>query len=212
MKTTFLIQRIFVLFALLAIIGAGCSISRPYPEKQTFVLETHRPPSAPVATNAVLLRISPFTVVAPFDRQSFVYRLSDLNYEPDFYHQFIVSPAPLISGETRVWLDDAGVVRAVLNPGNKVIATHILEGNVTELFADLRDAKSAQAVLAIQFTVTDEQSPTARIVFHKSYRQALSLTQRTPEAMARAWSDDLTAILQQLETDLRGVDWDGQRK
>ena len=92
--------------------------------------------------------------------------------------------------------------QVVADPASKVDATHSLGGNVSALFADYRDASAPKAVLAIDIFVADNRGTTEEIVFQRSYREAITLTDRAPESLVRGWSTALGKILAALEKDL----------
>src|SRR5262249_14486892 len=130
-----------------------------------------------------------------------VYRNSDLNYESDFYHEFFIAPRPLLTEQLRQWLDASGLFRLVLDSATRVPTTHSLEGTVSALYADFRDKASPKAVLAIEFFMTkDESAP--ELVLHKRYFREVSMENRAPEALAKAWSKALQQILTSFEEDL----------
>jgi uncharacterized lipoprotein YmbA len=79
-----------------AVVLAGCSVTRPSPVKQTFLLDPPMP-AAVVKTQPSSLRMGTVTVGAPFRGRGFVSRESELRYESDFYNEFFVPPATMIS-------------------------------------------------------------------------------------------------------------------
>jgi hypothetical protein len=91
------------------------------------------------------------------------------------------------------------------DPASKVDATHGLGGNVSALFADYRDASAPKAVLAVEFFVADNRGKTEEIVFQRSYREEITLTDRAPESLVRGWNTALGKILTALEKDLAGA-------
>ena len=80
-----------VAFAALAV---GCSLSRPAPVKQEFLLEVPSPP--PLAkSQPATLQVRAVTVAAPFRGRSFVYRQTDLRYDSDYYTEWVVAPGAM---------------------------------------------------------------------------------------------------------------------
>jgi uncharacterized lipoprotein YmbA len=192
------------LFALLsaALLAGGCSLKKQYPAKHSFLIEAQRVGEARAAAASGVLRVRNLQVAAPFEGKGFVYRNSGLGYQTDFYHEFLVAPRALITEQTRQWLGVSGLFRFVLDPASKADATHSLEGNVSALYGDYRDAASSKAVLAVEFFLVNDQSASPEIVFHKSYRQEVPLENRAPETLAKGWGKALEQILTGLEHDL----------
>jgi cholesterol transport system auxiliary component len=184
---------------------AGCSLKKQAPAKLAFVLEAHRPADKRSASDLATLRVRPLSVAAPFEGRNFVYRNSDLNYESDFYHEFLVAPRALLTEEVRQWLEGSGLFRAVLDPASKDEATHSLEGHVTELYGDFRSKAAPKGTLALRFLLMREGTSRSEIVFQKAYRQEVPADNRSPEALAKAWSKALQQILTALEQDLEKV-------
>jgi len=184
------------------LLAGGCSLKKQYPAKQSFLIEAERVGEARGATASGVLRVRNFQVAAPFEGKGFVYRNSDLGYQADFYHEFLVAPRALIAEQTRQWLSASGLFRFVLDPASKAEATHNLEGNVSALYGDYRGAASPKAVLAVEFFLVNDQPASPEITFHKSYRQEVPLDNRAPETLAQGWGKALEQILTALEADL----------
>jgi cholesterol transport system auxiliary component len=177
-------------------------LKKQYPAKHSFLIEAQHVGEARAAAASGVLRVRNLQVAAPFEGKGFVYRNSGLGYQTDFYHELMVSPRALITEQTRQWLGASGLFRFVLDPASKADATHSLEGNVSALYGDYRDAASSKAVLAVEFFLVNDQSASQEIVFHKSYRQEVLLENRSPETLAKGWGKALDQILTGLEHDL----------
>jgi len=188
-----------------ALLAGGCSLKKQYPDKHSFLIEARRAGEPRTLSNPAVLRVRNLQIAAPFEGKGFAYRTSDLGYQTDFYHEFLVAPRALITEQTRLWLGASGLFRFVLDPASKADATHGLEGNVSLLYGDYRNAASSKAVLAVEFFLTNEQPASPEIVFHKSYRQEVALENRAPETLAKGWGKALEQILTTLEQDLATV-------
>lgn len=197
---------VFLCLAAIALVAlSGCSLKKQYPAKQAFLVEARRSGEARASAASSVLRVRNLNIAAPFEGKGFIYRKSDLNYESDFYHEFLVSPRALFTEQVRQWLGASGVFRFALDPASKADATHSLEGNVQVLYGDYRGSASPKAVLMLEFFLTNEQPAASEIVFHKAYRQEIPLENRAPETLAKGWSKALEQILTALEQDLAGV-------
>jgi hypothetical protein len=100
----------------LLLVAAGCSLSRPAPVKHTFLIDPPLPAGMSRAHPGTL-RVGAINVAAPFRARAFVYRTSPLGFEADFYSEFLVAPAAMISEATARALDRAGVYAKVIPPG-----------------------------------------------------------------------------------------------
>jgi uncharacterized lipoprotein YmbA len=184
------------------LLTGGCSLKKQYPAKHSFLIEAQRAGEAGASTTSGVLRVRSLQVAAPFEGKGFVYRTSGLGCQTDFYHEFLVAPRALVTEQTGQWLGASGLFRFVLDSASKADATHSLEGNVSALYGDYRDAASPKAVLAVEFFLTNDQAASSEIVFHKSYRQEVPLENRAPETLAKGWGKALELILTALEQDL----------
>ena len=187
---------------LLSLLAGGCSLKKAAPVKASFLLAARRADAAAPKKGAATLRVQNLQVAAPFEGRGFIYRLGDVRYESDFYHEFLASPRAMLTEQTRQWLGGSGLFQVVPDPASKVDATHGLGGNVSALFADYRDASAPKAVLAVEFFVADNRGTTEEIVFQRSYREEITLTDRAPESLVRGWNTALGKILTALEKDL----------
>jgi uncharacterized lipoprotein YmbA len=89
------------LLALLTLCAACVGIEKSYPDKRYFVLEVSANPSPANPTANETLEVSNIRVSPRYADKSFVYRTSEAGYESDFYNQFLVAPASLITEEVR---------------------------------------------------------------------------------------------------------------
>lgn len=201
-KTPFANFRWLPVLLALGLMASGCSLKQAAPVKATFLIETPRTAPARAIPAPMTLRVRPIQVAEPFEGREFVYRKSELSFESDFYHGFLVPPRALVTSQARRWLETSGLFRAVLDPTSKADATHTLEGNVTALYGDYRDQAAPKAVLAIQFVLLHEEGAAPQIVFQRGYRQEVPLDGRGAEALAKGWSKALAQILTALEGDL----------
>jgi len=184
---------------------SGCSLTKQYPAKQTYLVEARRTGEARAATSPAVLRVRSLQVAAPFEGRGFVYRTSELGYRTDFYHEFLVAPRAQLTDQTRQWLGASGLFRFVIDPSSKTDATHSLEGSISALYGDFRAASAQKAVLAIEFFLSNDQPAAPEIIFHKIYRQEIPLENRAPETLAKGWGKALEQILTALEQDLSQI-------
>ena len=181
----------------------GCvSLEKSYPDKRYFVLDIAPDPASQNPAEAGTLQISSARVSPRYADRNFVYRRSDARFESDFYNEFLVSPGVLVAEELRQGLSQSGLFKFVVSSVNALAPTHTLETVVNTLYGDFRDLGAPQAVMEIEFFLSQEESPSG-IVFHKSYHSAIPLEGRNPEALVQGWNQALEAISRSLVSDLQ---------
>ena len=185
------------------ILTGGCTVfsEKEYPVKRQYAIDVAR--SGPrQAKDMAAVKVRRFQVAERFAGTEFVYRTGPVSYQTDFYNEFLVSPAAMITEETRQWLDASGVFSGAIDTSSRIAARFVLEGNITGLYGDLTASDKPLAVLEIQFSLIDDDRSDSGVAFHKTYAAASPLGSAGAEDVAKGYSACLTEILKQLEADL----------
>jgi cholesterol transport system auxiliary component len=181
---------------------AGCS-SSPLANKLQYVLNPGQPQQVAEQPAQRILEVDRFTIEAAFATKSLVYRMGDLQYQADFYNEFLVVPAVMITEETRNWLSRTGLFVRVSNAAGRTAPTHLLEGNIVELYGDLRDKKAPAALMQIRcfFSRLDPQGrPT--LIFARDYSATCPFESHDARGLVDAYGRCLQQILSALQKDL----------
>ncbi|MGB7947799.1 MAG: hypothetical protein WCH75_08975, partial [Candidatus Binatia bacterium] len=143
-------------WALLLFCAACAGIERGYPDRRYFVLDvpTQANPTNPAGSE--VLRVSTIRVSPRYADRSFVYRTSESGFESDFYHQFLVPPAALMTEEIRKALMASEMFKYVIDASSPMQASLALDGSVNALYGDFRNLDQPRAVLEMEFFVTSE--------------------------------------------------------
>jgi cholesterol transport system auxiliary component len=197
---TLLFIGIFVLFPLLI----GClNLERSYPEKRYFILDVSRDEDISSPDTGTVLKVRRFRISSRYEGRGFVYRLAGLNYESDFYNEFFIPPASLLTDEIHQWMAGSGLFQYVVNPSSHLAPTHFLEGAVTALYGDYGVSTAPKAILEMQFFLLQETSADPKIIYQSKYRKEEPLKGNTPDALVKSWNKALGQILTEFETDLK---------
>jgi ABC-type uncharacterized transport system auxiliary subunit len=180
---------------------AGCSFTRSSPVKETYLLDPAVPPAV-AKPQPGSLRIAAVSVAAPFRARNFVVRDSELQYESDFYHEFIVPPALMFTDATARALAGAKVFATVSRPGVTASADWVLDGFVSALYADMRDAKQPAAVIEVTYYLSRDDGGTSSPVWSQAYRKQVAVTASATSAYVDALNAALSQILADLARDL----------
>ncbi|HEU4346045.1 MAG TPA: hypothetical protein VFU31_31225, partial [Candidatus Binatia bacterium] len=194
-------------FLLLIFVSACVTVDfeRSYPDKHYFALDVgwDEKNAAPDRTVNGVLEVSELRISPRYQGQSFVYRISEAGYESDFYNQFLIAPAALITEELRKGLAQSRIFAYVTNSASQLRATHRLEGTVNALYGDFRGGGGGRAVVELEVFLT-KQSPTGtEVVMDKRYSRSVPIARRSPEALVKGWDESLRAIFTSLVGDLK---------
>ena len=150
-----------------------------------------------------VVEVDRFTIDAAFVGKSLVYRTGQLQYLTDFYNEFLVLPAVMITEETRNWLAQSGLFARVTGPAPRTTPTHLLEGNIVELYGDLRDKNDPKAVMQIRVFVSrfDAEGRPA-FLYGKDYSATSPVESHDPAGLVDALSRCFRTILTDLQKDL----------
>ena len=186
--------------ATLALLTA-CAASQPATPKRAYLLEAARTADQTVVAHPGLLYVASLRVAEPFAGKGMVYRFDEYRYESDYYHQYFVAPRDMVTQRVFEWLQSAGVYESVrLAAGSSRRGGVTLDGLVTQMYGDLRDAQRPSAVLAVQFYLMSEKG---QVLFTTQLRSIKTVADSSAESLARGLSEALVVILTDLEVQLR---------
>ena len=181
-----------------ALLVAGCSaISRSAPVRQTFLLDP-APPQVVSQPRPGALRVGAINVAAPFRGKAFVYRMDELRYETDYYVEFLVPPATMLTEQTARALIRARPFARVGGPGSGGDAEWVLDGFASALYADVREAGKPAADIAITYYVTAAGGSAQTPVWQREYRRHAPMR----DASAVAYAEALNLAFGEIVTDL----------
>ena len=194
---------------LLLIFVSGCinfDFERSYPEKHYFAFDAGWDEKSAASDQTVngVLEVSELRISPRYQGQSFVYRISDAGYESDFYNQFLIAPAALITEEVRKGLAQSRIFAYVTNSASQLRPTHRLEGTVNALYGDFRSG-GGRAVVELEVFLTKQAPTGTEVVMDKRYSRSVPLTRRSPEALVKGWDEALRGIFTSLITDLKAA-------
>lgn len=192
-----------LMVALSAAALSGCAQS--ITAREQYVFQVKRDLTASESPPDGTLEVRRLTIDAAFAGKNLVYRLKEFEYEADYYREFLVPPAVLITEQTREWLSASRVFAEVVPLGSRIPPTYTLEGNVTALYGDFRDGPESAAVLEIRYFLLKNGDPQETILFAETYRAREPLPAKTPEALIESLNKALAGVLSRLETDIQRV-------
>jgi len=191
-----------VLVLTLALAGSACVKLGGKPlDKTYFRINPVRTADPQTAPSDVILKVRRATVSDLYNTRELVYQMDGGRIESDFYNMFFVTPGNMLTTELRKWLAASNRFRNIIKPGSMVVPTLTLESTVNALYGDYAGGQPA-AVVNMQFFVVDESTPTNDIVFAKTYRQRIPMSQPDPQELVKAMTRAVQTIFTELELDL----------
>ena len=186
--------------AMLALLQ-GCSLTRPAPIKGTYVLEPPFPPAV-ARSQAGMLRVGTTVIAAPYRGRAFVFRETELKYETDYYHEFLVAPSANIGEATARALAGAKVFERVAPSGVLADADWVLESFVNALYGDIRDKAKPAVVLSITYFLRRGDSDSGVPIWSTTYDRRVAFVPGSAAAYVTALNTALGEILADLARDL----------
>ncbi|HEY7166012.1 MAG TPA: ABC-type transport auxiliary lipoprotein family protein [Candidatus Binatia bacterium] len=187
---------------LLLLFISGCvNLQRSYPDRHYFALEAAAVEKPANPGGSGILEVSNLSISRRYEGQNFVYRTSDTGYETDFYNNFLILPAAMITEEVRKSLEQSRLFAYVIGPSSDLPANYVLEGSVNALYGDF-SSSGPKAVIEIQFFLTQSASADNQVLLAKTYSQSAPVASKTPEALVKGWDQALNAIIASLITDI----------
>jgi cholesterol transport system auxiliary component len=188
-----------------AALVAGCSaVTREAPVRQTFLLEPKLPPAA-TQSQPGGLRVGVVNVAAPYRGRAFVYRLGELRFETDFYVEFLVPPAAMLTEQTARALATAKPFARIAGPGSAADAEWVLDGFADALYADTRNSGKPVAELSITYYLTPAGGTEQTPIWTHEYRRHAPMRDGSPVAYADALNAAFGEIVAELAQDLARV-------
>lgn len=189
-----------------AALAAGCSLTRPAPVKQAFLLEAQRPLESAAPAIDGTLRVGVFAAAPAFAGKPMVYRFDEHRYDADFYNEWFVAPRDLISQRVFEWMQNARVYGStLLATGEGPRPGLLLSGLVTEMYGDLRAPSQPAAVLAIQFYITQQGREGSTVLMAQQLRQVVPMADASAAALATGLSTALANLLTEFERQVRAA-------
>ncbi|HEY3179139.1 MAG TPA: ABC-type transport auxiliary lipoprotein family protein [Casimicrobiaceae bacterium] len=193
------------LVAIAAIVLAGCSLSRPAPIKQQYLLDPPAPTAVP-KPQPTSVRVGTINVAAPFRGRSFVLREADLRYETDYYNEFLVPPATMLTELTSRALERSKAFARVVPPGYSADADWVLDGFVSALYGDERDGKKVSADVSVSYYLFQASGGSGMPVWTHDYQKHVPIATTSTEAYAAALNTAFGEIFAELARDLAAAD------
>ncbi len=194
-----------VLVALL--LGAVGCVSKPPSGAQIFSIDPPALVQVQVAPGAHVVSVDRVEVAPEFAGRALTYRTGPHAFEKDPYAVLAASPRDLVLGLVRSSLSNMDFVRQVVELGGPEAPDLLVEAYLSDLEGDFTNPDKPVAVVGMEMVVISVPplpKPLATAL-RKAYLRRLPLPEKSAVAVANAWNDGLTSIVQEFLGDLRAA-------
>ncbi len=194
-----------LILALLALLLMAGACSRPPILVQRYVLEYPAPAVPRQAPLPEAVKVHQFAAAEAINTTAMLYRPDAYQRQAYVYHQWRITPGPLVTDSLVRDLRQAGLFQAVFTEDSPDRARFRVEGGVTEMQEENYPA-GWQAVLGLSITLLDTHYPprevSRRVMFQKSYRAVEPMPDQTPQGLAAAISRAMSRLSREIITDI----------
>ena len=173
--------------------AAGCALDRPYPSKTFYVLPAIELSDAATSTPPVALHVPRARVAPPFNVRALQYRTGPATYEPTYYDQWSSDIGGLLSETVSRSIAQQGAF--VILPETAGAPAPTLRLQVTDLYAEVRDAQNPRAVLTVEATLLYARGG---IILTRTLHAETAAASSEPADIINAWSAGLGRELDEL--------------
>ncbi len=176
---------IFTLVFAISLTNCVSSISREAPKKRFFSIEADAGKiKKSTAVKFSKLRINKLKINSNYEGKEFIYR-KDLDFESDYYNQFLTSPPTNITEQVITWINESRLSEVITNRMSSSDSNLLLEGNINLLYADFSGGK-IYSILEIEFYLSDNAKD--QVVFKKVYSKKILATDKDTARTSRTTS------------------------
>lgn len=147
------------------------------------------------------LLVKRFSISPEFETNSFVYRLSPTRFTTDFYNNFVVSPARMITEVIQEDLWASPFFSPV--PAQTMADIHFqLWGKVMAFHGDIQDTKQPKAIVTIRLILEKNTGDGFTPVIQKTYGAQILLDAPDPGLLADGLGKGINEILDAFYSDI----------
>jgi cholesterol transport system auxiliary component len=191
------------LLTCIALVLAGCSsFPRSQVTKRYYALDVPTPPDTEKSGEYVL-QIARFRVSRQAQSRGLTYRISDLQYETDYYNEFLVPPENMFAEEAREHMAARGLFESVISKSSLVFPDYVLEGAVARMYGDYRNPSEPMAVLELDLFLLKTDAAEPKIVLQRSYSKKTKLEKASPRDLVAGYSRLAGEIFIEFEDEVR---------
>ncbi len=175
----------------------GC-VSSKYVERKQYLLAAPKNlvKKSIVGLSSCSVFVEQPSASSPFDRLDFLYRIGADSYLVDYYNGFLVLPAEQLDLLIKSYLQF--YTGCDLEATQSLNTRNVLQVKLVELYADYREREKPQAVMAIQFRLTNTVDDKDMLLLDQVFRVTQPLKAKNSESLLNAWNEGLQKVMMQV--------------
>jgi len=198
-------RKLLILLAVIIVFASSCGqLKRKYPARNFYTLEISQLENVE-SDSKEYLKIVRVRVNPEYFHQDFNYKISDIQFQNDYYNQFYKPVGIIVYAELYKWLSNSGLFKQVLSPNSIIESRFYIYANIVDIYADFT-GPTPRSVLNMQFFLIDESGAQPELVYTNVYRQDVALADSLPPAIVEGWSTGLKNIFTDFQKDLSSLE------
>jgi hypothetical protein len=201
----FPLARLVVLPALV-FASVGC-VSKPNEGSLIFAIDPPAIAPKTVAPGARIVAVDRVEAAPEFAGRSLTYRTGTHSFTRDPYAVLAAAPRELVLAVLRTSLNNADFVRDVVEVGGPLAPDVLVEAYVSDLEGDFTVPDKPAAVVGIEIValgVLPAPDPISSLL-RKAHVRRVPLSEKSATAVANAWNQAVTSIVEEFLVDLKAV-------
>lgn len=150
-----------------------------------------------------VLYLAPVKVTSQFAAKNLVFKVGNNAFQPQPDHEFFDTPEEMFTTQLQRWLQKTGLFHAVILD-NTQAADLTLDTAVTGLYGVKMADYRPQAIIEMQFFMTDNHATTDEVIFQTGLQIDIDIAETTPANVVTGWKIGFKKLLSTLEDDLSG--------
>lgn len=186
------------------VLFAGClqRTKAPYVYKR-FTFDYSSPVVSDLTSINGLIRVERFSVAHAFNSMAMIFKPQAYRFDSYPYSRWSVNPGDMTGDFLIRDLRNAALFKEVFSYHSDEPVRFVLEGAIDEFFeSDEGPASNAIFVINVMLLDMHEKEITRRLRFHKTYRYASTINEKSPEGFAKGMSSNMALFSEQLIKDL----------
>jgi cholesterol transport system auxiliary component len=186
--------------------SAGC-VSKPNLGSQIFAIDPPPLAAKTVAPGARIVAVDRVEAAPEFAGRALTYRTGIHSFERDPFAVLAASPRELVLAVLRTSLGNADFIKDVVETGGPLTPDILVEAYVSDLEGDFTVPDKPAAVVGIELVVLSVPLPPEPVtsLLRKAYVRRVPVPEKTATAVANAWNQEVTSIVEEFLQDLKAV-------